>query len=331
MNYTTLGNTDIKVSTICFGCWAIVGGFNWGHQEKSDSLQALRAAYDSGITFFDTAEMYGDGYSEELIAEALGDVRDDVIIGSKVAPSHFAPADLRRSCEDSLTRLKTDRIDLYQLHWPSTDHPLEESLRVLEALKKEGKIRSYGVSNFGKTDLEEYANVDLTICSNQMAYSLIFRAVEYDVLPICARNSISILCYSSLMQGLLAGKFACVDDVPEDRARTRHFSSDRPLARHDEPGLETDTFNALDNVRSIADEIGVPMADVSIAWLLAQPGVTSAIVGGRTADQATRNARAADVELSDEVIGELSAATDTLKEKLGDNADMWQQKGTRIR
>ena len=134
----------------------------------------------------------------------------------------------------------------------------------------------------------------------------------------------SILCYSSLMQGLLTGKFATVIDVPEDRARTRHYSGSTPNARHGEAGAEAQTFEAIAKIKKIADDLGEPMADVSVAWLLAQPGVTSAIVGGRNADQARRNARAADLVLEDDVIKKLSLATDSLKGALGNNADMWQ-------
>lgn len=116
MQYCTLGQTDLKVSRIAFGCWAIVGGFNWGEQDERDSLAALRAAFDSGITLFDTAEGYGDGYSEQLIARALGDVRSRIVIASKVSRNHLRPDDVRAACERSLKNLNTDCIDLYQIH-----------------------------------------------------------------------------------------------------------------------------------------------------------------------------------------------------------------------
>jgi len=324
MQYRKLANTDITVSTVAFGCWAIVGGFNWGHQEEKDSLAALRAAYDAGINFFDSAEGYGAGRSEQLLAKGLGDVRDQIVIATKVSPRHFPPKELRAACERSLGYLNSDWIDLYQLHWPNRDIPIEETLGVLQDLKQEGKIRAYGVSNFGRQDLDACLATDYAIASNQLAYNLLFRAIEHEILPLCVREEISVLCYSPLMQGLLTGKFASADEVPEDRARTRHYSGNRSQARHGEAGAEAETFAALAQLRSLANDLGEPMADVALAWLLAQEGVTSVIVGGRNADQARRNTRAADLKLPQETLQQLSRATAALKQKLGRNADMWQ-------
>jgi len=330
MQYRTLGNTGLEVSTVGFGCWAIIGGFNWGDQDEKDSVEALRAAYDAGVTFFDSAEGYGEGVSEQLVAKGLADVRDDVLIASKVSADHFTPDELRAACERSLGFLETDRIDLYQLHWPNHDIPVAETLGLLDELKQEGKIRAYGVSNFGPQDMGGCLATDYPVASNQVAYNLLFRAIEFEMLPQCRANGISILCYSPMLQGLLTGKFATADDVPEDRARTRHYSSDRPHSRHDEPGAEAETFAAVAEIRRIADELGEPMADVSLAWLLAQEGVASVIAGGRNADQVQRNVRAADLALPQAVLDRLSQATESVKQKLGPNADMWQSE-SRIR
>lgn len=324
MKYCKLGKTDIEVSTIAFGCWAIVGGFNWGPQDENDSLEALRAAYEAGITFFDTAEAYGDGQSEQLIARALSDVRDKIVIASKVSLDHFAAEDLRSACERSLRNLNTDRIDLYQLHWPHPDIPIEDTLGELDNLKAEGKIRAYGVSNFAREGLGECLASQYSISSDQLAYNLLFRAIEYEILPLCVQQGISVFCYSSLMQGLLTGKFVTADDVPVDRARTRHYSPNRPQTRHEEDGAETETFDAVARIRTIATELGEPMADMCLAWLIARKGVTSVIVGGRNSDQARRNARAAELVLPEDVITRLTLATEQLKLKLGSNADMWQ-------
>lgn len=324
MQYRKLAKTDIEVSTVAFGCWAIVGGFNWGPQDEQDSLAALRAAYESGVTFFDTAEGYGNGYSEQLIAKALGDVRDNMVIATKVSPNHFAPEELHAACERSLRNLKTDRIDLYQLHWPNHDIPIGDTLAILEELKTAGKIRAYGVSNFGPRDLNDLLQTSYSISSNQLAYNLLFRAIEHEIQPICVQADTSILCYSPILQGLLAGKFANADEVPDDRARTRHFTGTRPQARHGEAGAESETFAAIDKIRQIANEIGQPMADVSLAWLLQQPAVTSVITGGRNAEQARLNVRAGDLTLPADVVHCLSEVTEPLKQQLGTNADMWQ-------
>ena len=330
MEYRTLGTTDIEVSALAFGCWAIIGGFTWGEQDRSESRDALRAAYDAGVTFFDTAEGYGKGESEELVGEALADIRDSVVIASKVAPKHCAPADLRLACERSLARLRTDRIDLYQLHWPRWDIPFEETFAVLDALQDEGKIRSWGVSNFARRDLHDAVAVSHRMVSNQLCYNLLFRGVECDVRDVCVENAISILAYSPIAQGLLAGTWTSADDMPPDRARTRHFSSTREHAKHGEAGAEGETFAAVERVRAIAAQLGESMADVAMAWLLAQPGVTSVIAGGRSVAQARRNTRAAALALPPDVLAALNEATADLKQKLGPNIDPWQV-GTRAR
>ncbi len=325
MQFTTLGKTEIQVSTISMGCWAIVGGLNWGHQDQAESLKALRAAYDAGITFFDTAEMYGDGLSEQLIAKALGDIRTDIVIASKVSPQHFAPADLRQACERSLKNLNTDYIDLYQLHWPNRTVPLEDSIETLMRLQEEGKIRAYGVSNFGPNDLNTSLKQSAEITSNQLAYSLLFRAIEFDIAPICKREDVSILCYSPLLHGLLTGKFASINDIPEDRARTRHFNSGVwPQARHGEPGFEAEMMEVIEGLRSLSEGLGVSMANLALTWLIRQPGVASVIMGGRNADQVRRNAEAANTALSDEVIEAMDSISSPLKRLMGRNADMWQ-------
>ncbi len=327
MQFRELGKTGIQVSTVGMGCWAIVGGLNWGYQDKGKSLEALRAAYDAGITLFDTAEMYGDGYSEELIAEALSDVRSKLVIASKVSPQNFAPADLRAACERSLTNLKTDYIDLYQLHWPNRDVPLDDSIATLIKLKDEGKIRSYGVSNFGPKDLLASLSSDYEISSNQLAYSMLFRAIEFDIAPVCAEHNISILCYSPLLHGLLTGKFKSIQHIPEDRARTRHFNSNTwPLARHGESGVEKEVMQVIDGLRTIAEELNESMANVALAWLLQQKAVTSVIMGGRNAKQVQRNAGAANTVLSQNIVAQLDELSTPLKTNMGPNADMWQTK-----
>jgi len=324
MKYTRLADTDLEVSRVAFGAWAIIGGFNWGDQDADDSIAALRAAYDSGVNLFDTAEGYGNGTSEELIRKALNDVRDEIVIATKVSAGHLAPAALREACERSLKSLGTDRIDLYQVHWPGRTVPFEETFAELGRLKVEGKIRYYGVSNFGSADLAAAMECGADIKSDQLAYNLLFRAVEYDIAPACIKSGFGILAYSPLMQGLLTGKFATADDVPPERARTRHFSGDRPDARHGEAGFEQATFDAVSAVWKISNEAGISMADAAVGWLLAQPAVAAAIVGARNAPQARANARSADVVLAPDIVEALNKATQPLKEQLGGNADMWE-------
>ena len=323
MRYRTIGRTDMKVSTVAMGCWAIVGDSTWGEQDEDDAISAIETALDEGINFFDTAEAYGDGYYEELLGRVLADRRDNVVIASKVSPNHLRPDDLRECCEASLKRLQTDHIDLYQIHWPNWDIPLAETLGAMRELKDEGKIRVIGCSNFGPRDLSELLE-EGRVEADQLAYNMLWRGLEYDLQDICVENDVSILPYSPIQQGLLTGKFGSPDDVPEGRARTRHFSDTRPQSRHGEPGAEELTFQAISGVREVAEDLGEPMADVALAWLLHQPAVTSVLAGMRNAHQARENARAGDLELSSDALRRLDQATRPLKEHFGDSLDMWQ-------
>ncbi|MFW5985529.1 MAG: aldo/keto reductase [Halanaerobiaceae bacterium] len=323
MEYKKLGQSGLEVSTISMGCWAIVGGSTWGPQDEEDAVAAIQAAYDSGINFFDTAEAYGDGYSEELLGKAVKDFREDIVIASKVSASHLKPEELKKSCTDSLRRLDTDYIDVYYIHWPNRDVPFADTLGALKELKQEGKIRSICCSNFGKNDLTEllkHGEVD----ANQLPYNLLFRAIEYEIQPLCVENDVSITCYSPIAQGLLTGKFKTLDQVPAGRARTRHFSPDRPQASHQEEGAEAETFAAIEKIREISRESGIKMVHLALSWLVSRKGVASVIVGARNPEQIKENARAAEVDVKPEILKKLTMATDTLRQKLGKNPDMWK-------
>ncbi len=323
MEYRQLGNTDIKVSVMAMGCWAIVDEKLWGAQDEEDAIAAIHACLDEGINFFDTAEGYGDGASEQLLARALGERRKEAVVASKVSPSHLAPDDLRAACERSLKNLNTDVIDLYQVHWPNWDLDPSDVMATLNDLRTEGKIRAIGVSNMGKQDLAKYIEAG-RVESNQVMYSLLARAIEFDIAPMCREHNVGILCYSPLMQGLLTGKFESADTVPEGRARTRHFADSRPLARHGEDGFEEETFTAVHQIQELANRIDRPMSDVALAWVKNQPGVTSVIAGARNAEQARSNARGVTLPLAGPILDQLAQITEDLKEKLGSNADYWQ-------
>ena len=324
MKYRKLGGTDIEVSAVCQGCWSLVSkDWTWGPNALDESIAAIGASLEAGVNFFDAAEGYGEGESEEILGRAVADVRKDVIIATKVSSGRLDPKGLRDACEDSLRRLGTDYIDLYQIHWPSRDIPLAETLSAMEELMSEGKIRAAGVSNFGVSYLRELASTG-RVESNQLAYNLLFRPIEHEVLPMCIEQQMSILCYSSLAQGLLTGKFASPGDVPPERARTRLFSGDREFSRHGEGGCEEEAFAALAEIRRICDGLAQPMGRVSLAWLLAQKGVTSVIVGGRNPAQAAENAKAAELDLDAATLDALTKASEPVKEKLARNTDMWK-------
>ncbi|MGI6209706.1 MAG: aldo/keto reductase [Anaerolineae bacterium] len=323
MQYRQLGHTDITVSALGLGCWAFGGGPYWGDRDDERSIETIHAALDAGINSLDTAEGYGDGRSEMIVGRALAGRRQEAIIATKVSSGHLAPDDVRLACEASLRRLQTDYIDLYQIHWPSREVPIQDTMAALQRLREEGKVRAVGVSNFGPLDLSEVLAVG-RVESNQLPYSLLWRAIEYEIQDLCVANDISILCYSPLAQGLLSGRWRSADEVPQGRAVTRFYSSARPGARHGEPGAEPEVFEALAQIEQIAADVDQPMADLALAWLLHRPGVTSVLAGAGNPAQVRANALAADLRLDPDVIDRLDRATDALKAKLGANPDMWQ-------
>jgi len=319
MKYTEI--EGIKVSKFCLGTWNITGDSTWGYQDEKDSIETIKTALDCGINFFDTAEMYGDGYSEKLLGKILSPIRDRVVIASKTVKAKYD--EVINACENSLRRLKTDYIDIYYIHWPSRKIPFEETVRAMEKLKEDGKIKVLAVSNFGRKDLTEilkYYPVKL----NQLAYNLLFRAIEYEILPFCIEKGISVACYSPLAEGLLTGKFTSASEVPVGRARTRHFSKDRPMSQHNEDGAEEETFQTIKEIRKIAEELNISMTHISLSYLLHKNGVKVVVGGARKASQVKENASAIDISLSEDIMKKLDKATEKLKEKLGKNPDMWR-------
>ncbi|MCU0521661.1 MAG: aldo/keto reductase [Anaerolineae bacterium] len=332
MDYRVLGRSTLSVSTICMGCWAIAGDQVWGKQDENEAVAALHTAVEVGVNFFDSAEAYGAGRSEELLGRAFQDCRQDVIIATKASGDHMRPEDLRKACEASLRRLQTDYIDVYYMHWPAWDVPFEDTLTEMARLKDEGKVRFVGCSNFGKQDLEAVLKID-HIEINELAYNLLFRAIEYEIVPMCLKHGVSVAPYSPLLHGILTGKFATLDDIPNERARTRHFSSlRRPMTRHGGPGAEAETAAAFVQIRKICDDAGLPMTNVALAWLLRQPAVTTVIAGARSPEQVRANALAVELVLSDDIVTALTVATEPLKTAFGTNADMWEnERNTRMR
>lgn len=322
MQYRKLGSSDLNVSVASFGAWQIGDSTYWGADDETDAQRVIDVAIDKGINLFDTAEMYGKGESERVLGHALGAKRDRVYVASKVWPDKCAPALLRQACEDSLQRLGTDYIDLYQIHWPPRDVPFADVYREMARLRDEGKIRHIGVSNFGARDLAAWMSVGDCV-SNQLGYNILFRAIEWDVLPACAKHSCGVLAYMPLLQGILSGRWKTADEIPQLRRRTRHFSRDREGTRHGEPGCEELTFNTLREIQGIADGLGQSMANVALAYAIAQPHITSVIVGARKVDQLQRNLDGAHLMLSAETLAALNAATQPLKEHFGRNSDMW--------
>jgi aryl-alcohol dehydrogenase-like predicted oxidoreductase len=295
----------------------------WGPQDEAGSIATIHAALDHGITLLDTAPAYGDGRSEEIVGRALRDRRDRALVATKISEADMTPARALASCESSLRRLQTDRIDLLQIHWLGAGEQLEDVIAAMESLRAAGKVRALGVCNFGPQSLARLRAAGAGWITNQLAYNLLWRAVEFEITATCEQDGLGILCYSPLHQGLLTGRFHTADDVPAARARTRHFRGDRPLSRHGGPGCEALTFATIGRLRALAAKIDQPMGDMALAWLLHQRAVQSVIFGARSVAQIEENIRASQLKLTPEILAELDRATADLKRALGPNADMW--------
>lgn len=320
MQYRELGRTDIEVSVVCCGTMAMGSSAPFGQQDDEVSVQTVHAALEAGVNFFDTAEGYGAGHSEEVLGRALEGRRDEVVLATKVSRSNLPAASLVASCEQSLRRLRTDYLDLYQVHWAHHGFAFSRIAATLERLKEQGKIRCWGVSNFGREDLTGALDGGHPEV-NQLPYSLLWRAIEHEIVPICVQNEVSIICYSPLAQGILTGKFAGPDDVPAERARARYCTEAA------EP-----SFAVVEELRAVSEGIGEPMPDIALAWVLGRPGVASVIAGMRTPDQARQNARAGELALPQDAAERLTDASGRVKDALDTNPDMWQAgEGSRYR
>ncbi|MHC5611392.1 MAG: aldo/keto reductase [Nostoc sp.] len=317
MEKRALGTTEVKITPILMGTWQ-AGKKMWVGVEDADSIKTIRAGFEAGITTIDTAEVYGEGHSERIVAEALSDVRDRVEYATKVFANHLKYEQVIEACDRSLANLKTDYIDLYQIHWPSGAFnseivPIEETMSALNLLKKQGKIRAIGVSNFSHTQLAEAANYG-RIDSLQPPYSLFWRQVEQDALPYCIENNISILAYSPLAQGLLTGKFALGHqfDPADNRAKNKLFEGEN-FERAQQ---------ALQQLRPIALDHNCTLAQLALAWLIAQPQA-NAIAGARYPEQALDNALAAQIQLSAVHLAEIDAIGRSVTDHLDNSQIMW--------
>jgi aryl-alcohol dehydrogenase-like predicted oxidoreductase len=318
MELRSLGTSDVKITPIIMGTWQ-AGKDMWVGIDDSETKKAIRAAFDAGMITVDTAAVYGDGHSERIVGEALADVRSQVVYATKVFSNQLKYDQVIEACHRSLKNLKTDYLDLYQIHWPAGSWgsdivPIEETMRAMNHLKEQGKIRAIGVSNFSKTQLEEAAGCG-RIDSLQPPYSLFWRHLEKDAMPYCVENNITILAYSPLAQGLLTGKFG-----PEHKfAKGDHRSKNRLF----EPENYQRVQQALATLRPVADRLGVTLAQLALAWLISQPN-TCAIAGARNAEQALDNAKAAEILLSAADLEEIGEIGSTVADHFDDNPVMWK-------
>lgn len=302
-----MGGSDVAASAIGLGTWAM-GGWMWGGHDDANSIDAIRASIDNGVTLIDTAPAYGIGKAEELVGEAVKGRRKDVIIATKCGlnwhhgkGNHFFDEHDKKvhrylgrdgilhELDESLRRLQTDYLDLYITHWQDPTTPIAETMETLLELKKQGRIRAIGVSNVTPEDLKAYLAVG-PVDAIQERYSMLDREIEQSLLPICKANNVSTLSYSSLALGLLSGKIG-PDRVfsGDDQRKTNPRFAPANLKR-------IAAFTA--EVAPIAASKGASTAQLVIAWTIAQPGITYALCGARNAEQGVENAKAGTLDLS---------------------------------
>jgi aryl-alcohol dehydrogenase-like predicted oxidoreductase len=312
MDYIKLGNSDLEVSAIAFGAW-VTGGLFWGGADRKLSIKAIQKSVDYGMTSIDTAPVYGFGESESIVGEAIKGSREKVQIltkyglrwdlakgnyyfditdykGKSTSIYRYAGKEsIMYECEQSLKRLGTDYIDLYQIHWHDVTTPIDESMEAVNKLISEGKVRFAGVCNYATEQLE-IAESSINICSNQVPYSMVCRDIEEKVVPYCIDKNIGILAYSPLQRGVLTGKI-----TPDYKFAPGDNRSESPYFR----GKNLEKINAfLNNIKPVADKRDITLSQLVLNWTMQQPGITSVLVGLRDPSQVDENIKAAEFKLT---------------------------------
>jgi aryl-alcohol dehydrogenase-like predicted oxidoreductase len=327
MEYRKLGHSDIYVSELAFGAWAI-GGWMWGGADSKDAVKAIETAIDNGMTTIDTAPIYGFGLSEELTGKAIKGKRTKVQILTKFGliwnekkggfflaseDNSGKAVDIYRysskekvisDCDQSLRRLGTDYIDLYQIHWADPTTPVSETMEALEILVKKGKIRAGAVCNYSKELMKE-AEKTYPIVSNQVPYSMVNRAIEKDVVPHCLEKNIGILAYSPLQRGILTGK------IKKDHKFNDGDTRPNTLY-YKEPNLSR-IISLTDKLSKIADDREVTLSELVLNWTIQQPGITCALAGARNSAQVLENVKSVDFRLSKDEIDRINNLLSELK------------------
>jgi aryl-alcohol dehydrogenase-like predicted oxidoreductase len=308
------GRTGMEVTQVGFGSWAIGGSgwaAAWGPQDDEEAVGAIRRAVELGMNWVDTAAVYGLGHSEELVARALKGVPEAdrpyvftkcslVWDGNGEVHNVLEKASVKRECEESLRRLQTDVIDLYQIHWPRPDEDIEEGWEAMAELKDEGKVRHIGVSNFDASQMERIG-VTASVETLQPPYNMLNRGVEEEIFPYCEEHDVGVIVYSPMRSGLLTGKMTPerVANLPSDDWR-------RNAGDFQEPRFSRN-LELVGLLEEIGREHGRSPGEVAIAWTLRHPAVTAAIVGGRRPDQVDGIIGAADLRLSEDELGRIEA------------------------
>jgi aryl-alcohol dehydrogenase-like predicted oxidoreductase len=306
MRERKLGSQGPELSVIGFGAWEAGGGSEWGPRPPEDQvLNAIRSVFDCGIDWIDTAEVYGRGRSEELVGKAAAGRRDEVRLASKVAPapagSGFRADQVRAACEGSLRRLSTEHLDLYQLHWPDDGRtPVEETWTAMAGLVDDGLVRFIGVSNFDQ-ELIERCEAIRHVDSLQQEFSML-ELRDRELIRWCGEQGTGVLSYSPLAFGLLTGAIG-----PDTRFAGNDVRAGRDEGSLFAPGNRERNHAVVEALRSVAERLGITLAQLALAWNVCQPGVTGAIAGSRNPDHVRSNAAAGDIVVDEATLDELDA------------------------
>jgi len=309
MQKRKLGKTDLELTTVGLGTWAIGGPwqFGWGQQDDDEAVAAIQSALELGINWIDTAPAYGNGHSEELVSKALKQAGHKPIIATKCGilwnekkekVTCLKKESIRNECHSSLKRLGVEVIDLYQMHWPDPDEDVEEGWEEMARLADEGKVRYLGVSNFNVEQVKRVQKIR-PVDSLQPPYSMLHREAENELLDYCAQNNIGVIVYSPMQRGLLTGKFSAerLSGLPIDDHRRRNPDFHEPLF--------SATMELVEQLKKIAEHNGKTCAQLAVSWVLRRPEITAAIVGARKPEQIKETAPAGDWNLSQEDIDEI--------------------------
>lgn len=331
MQRRRLGRSELEVPVVCFGAWAI-GGWNWGATDDDAAVRAIQVGIDCGMDAIDTAPVYGFGHSEEVVARAIEGRRDRVVVMTKVGlrwddtygdvffdtvdprgrkltvRRNATPASMRVEVEQSLQRLRVETLDLVQVHWPDLKTPIADTMGGLLELRAQGKLRAIGVSNHSVAMMKEAQKAlgDVPLASDQPKYSLVAREIEREILPWLRRAEVGCLVYSPLEQGLLTGKVGAERTFgPDDGRQNRATFTPENRARVNAALVRV--------VQPIAAAHGATVGQVVLAWTVAQPGITTALAGARTPEQARENAAAGDIVLSADELARIRREFESLK------------------
>jgi myo-inositol catabolism protein IolS len=303
---------DKEISRIGFGTW-VMGGNDWGLQHDSDSIDALREGIRLGLTHIDTAQAYGNGHAEDLIGKVISKHRDKMFIASKTVCR--PPHKIEQTVQLSLRRMKTDYLDLYYIHWPSSRIEYAPVMEILQKLKRQGIIRAVGVSNFSVAQMIDCMRAG-PIDVHQVCYSLLWRWPERDVLPYCKENGIKTVTYSTLAQGILTGKFTrdIVFDKGDHRCSTVFFEHD----------VWPHVYDAVAAMHNVAQNEGVSLASLAVQWVLQKEFVLSSLIGARNAQQAQQNASLLDIKVSQTALKQITEISDSVMMHIPDTGNIFR-------